>query len=226
MPPLNTAGMLQRLVPAYGKDKQMTNANRQTTTNALATTAWSLWIDSVGGFRVLEGDKFSIGGTGGDDPADIAVRSAWRRQLATLTRIGDDFWLQHANTSGQTDTPLPVVFNQRLPLLPTASTDHANEPQLPISKPSPLSGTVIVTVDPPHRFLMPVDAIIIAAKTILVGPEQTNHIRAPRMTIGLVMMKRADQWWIRDTQGNSQPLIDGDRLEINNLVLTLRRDDP
>ena len=49
----------------------MMNSSQRQSRNALALGVWDLWIDSVGGFRLLEGDRFTIGGSGGEDPDDV-----------------------------------------------------------------------------------------------------------------------------------------------------------
>jgi hypothetical protein len=84
----------------------------------------------------------------------------------------------------------------------------------------------VITLDPPHRFVVPVDAFVIADKTVLIGPERSNHIRVPRMNAGAaVMMKRGDQWWIRPAGEKPQPLVIGQRTEVNDLVMTIQSAD-
>jgi len=227
----------------------MFNSPNRQSRNAMATGVWELWIDSVGGFRLLEGDRFTIGGSGGDDPADIAVRSAWRSQMAMLRRVGDDFWLQRGSTTQTGFAPLvskepvasPVVCDAVLPVefMPVGTMGQqgfgageigkvdsgAPGPRLRLRKPSPLSGTVVLLLDPPHRFVVPVDAMILVDKTVLIGPDRSNHIRAPQQVkSGFVLLKRADQWWVRQSDGSTKPMIEGERVEIDNLVMTIRRD--
>ncbi len=209
----------------------MFNSPNRQSRNVLAIGVWELWIDSVGGFRLLEGDQFTIGGSGGDDPADIAVRSAWRSQMATLRRVGDDFWLQRAGKESGKETAASRVVSDAL--LPVESNDEqgfgatdsgTRVPKLRLQKPSPLSETVILSLDPPHRFVVPVDAIILVDKTVLIGADRSNHIRAPQVNSGFVLLKRADQWWVRQSSGSTKPIMEGEQFEIDNLVMTIRRD--
>jgi hypothetical protein len=222
---------LQNIADRNYTSTSMTNSNRQGVfKNALAIGVWSLWIDGVGGYRILEGDRFSIGGAGGEGLADIAVRSAWRRQMAILSRIGDDFWLQDTSSPEVAIPSSPLVLSdlapERLPVAKTDSLAPSREPNLRAMKASPLSGTVVITLDPPHRFVIPVDAFVIADKTVLIGSERSNHIRIPRMNAGAaVMMKRGDQWWIRPAGEKPQPLITGHRTEVNDLVMTIQSAD-
>jgi hypothetical protein len=208
---------------AFNRDYEsaMTNADRQSR-NALASGSWMLWIDSVGGFQLLEGDRFTLGGLGGQDPADIAVRSAWRRHVGTLQRIDDDFWMTAAGDSSQQRQH--VSWDQPLPL-PSREPALNSEPQLRLQKPSPLSRTAVLTLDPPHRFVTPVDAILLVDATVLIGQARNHHIRTPQYAGDtLVMSKRGDQWRITHAGGVPLPMIDGQTVEFDSLVMTLRRE--
>jgi len=67
--------------------------------------------------------------------------------------------------------------------------------------------------------------MILVDKTVLIGPDRSNHIRAPQQgSRGFVLLKRADQWWVRQSNGRTKPMIEGERAEIDNLVMTIRRD--
>jgi len=194
--------------------------------NALAMGVWVLWIDSVGGFQLLEGDQFSVGGLGGDDPADIAIRSAWRSRMAVLSRSGEDFWLkQLISGEAESETSLAMTTSgEVLAIDKPTSGAAANEPRLRLEKPSPLSRTVVVTLDPPHRFVTPVDAFLLTDKMILIGQDRSNHIRVSRLSEGLIMIKRGDDWTIRKKDSAAQAMFDGQRIEIAGLAMTIRRE--
>jgi hypothetical protein len=199
--------------------------------NALAIGVWALWIDSVGGFRLLEGDRFTVGGLGGDDPADIAVRSSWRTRMATLSRSGDGFWwsphLPSSPDSAAPSDPLPthplmsgeVIFPGAQDAVPGSGLPH-----LRFHQPSPLSKTAVLTLDPPYRFVAPVDGILLFDKTILIGPDPTNHIRVSRMTESLIMIKRGNEWTIRQQDSSTRSMVDGQSVDIGDLVMTIRRE--
>ncbi len=188
--------------------------------NALATSVWSLWIDAVGGFQILEGARFSIGGLCTDDPADIGVRSPWRRRVAVLEKSGDDCWLRNEPISSDFESTAIAIANHTL--LPI-ETGHLQAPKIRLDRPSPLSGTLVLRLDPPHRFAAPVDAVLIAGATILIGSSQSDHIRVARMTTsGIVLFKRGPQWMLKGSNGVSQPLVRGQQVEVDDVVMTLR----
>ena len=206
----------------------MIDSRRQSSQTALATDVWWLWMDAIGGYRLMQGDQFTIGGPCGDDMADIAVRSSWRRRMALLSRLGDDFWLTTTAAAGSTPQPpiaRRVSFDTCLPIDPANVSSQASQPDLRLHKPSPLSGTVLVTVEPPHRFVLPFDAMLLVDKTILIGSECTAHIRATQCSEpGIVLAKRTDGWWLHRGCGTAQRLLEGERTEVADLAMTIRRE--
>jgi len=183
--------------------------------HAFAVGVWTLWIDHVGGFRLLEGNQFSIGGVGGDDPADVAVRSNWRSRVALLERSGDEYWLTANGSSRQAvarDSPLPL-------------DNEPGQPRLWLRKPSPLSHTAVLQLDSPHRFVDPVDGFILVDSMVLIGPDRSSHIRTPQAAELLVMLKRADDWFIREKNASPQLIVSGKAFQIGGLMMTFRRED-
>lgn len=59
-------------------------------------------------------------------------------------------------------------------------------------------------------------------KMILIGPDRSNHIRAPRLDAALIMLKRGADWTIRQKDGLSRTMVEGERMEIDELVMTIR----
>ncbi len=219
---------------------KMPNQDRQSK-NALAKLGWSLWIDGVGGFWLLEGDRLSVGGISERDSADVAVKSPWGRQVAIIERMGDDYWLRNVasqpNSDGSTATAIPLGAEMILPIgvisrdvgsgIPSENKVADGFPRLWLRKPSPLSNTVVLSVEPPHRFVTPVDAILMVDATVLIGPDRTHHIRAPRMSgAGLVMFKRGSEWWLRGSSGIPQVVVPGERIEVDDVVMMLRKEKP
>lgn len=187
--------------------------------NALATGRWQLWVDRGGGYDILEGDQFSIGGPGGDDPADIAVRYRWGRRVATLHRSASGDLIGYGtDTAAVTRRPL----GQDQQLLFGSASDPAL-PRLRFQRPCPLSGSAVVTVVPPHRMFGPIDAAVLFQQTLLLGPEAFNHVQVPALSPqGWVVFRRGAQWWIRGTQVAPQQLAIGRRWQYEDWSLMIR----
>ncbi len=187
--------------------------------NALASNRWQLWIDRGGGYQILQGKYFSIGGPGGDDPADIAVRYRWSRRMATLIRWdhGDAICLG-AELGAAAARPLGP--DQDLPISPEADEQPL---RLRYQRPCPLSGSAVVMVLPPHRLCGPADATVLFDQTLLIGPEAFNHIRVAALSAqGWVLFRRGDQWWIRGTHVAPQPIGMAQRWQHEDWSLMIR----
>lgn len=193
---------------------------------------WELWIDRVGGFDVVESRRVTMGGPGGQTPADIAVRCSWRSLVATIMRgtSGDALALESSGDGSQrsTDVAVQLAADQWLPLTAMASSDCVDSaaesaPRLRYRRPSPLSRSAVVTVAAPHRLVRPVDAVVLFDQTILVGPESFNHVSAPSLTSqGWVLFRRADQWWVRGRNLAAQPLPCGHAWRYEDWSLVIR----
>jgi len=188
---------------------------------------WELWVDRGGGFDILKRSRVTIGGPGGDSPADIVVRCAWRSRVATILRAagGDcvDVADQNGSAEGRPTLPprtlpprtLPLSADQWLPLDGSQSGDLVGSsgnasPKLRYRRPSPLSPSAVLTVQPPHRLVRPIDATVLFDQTMLVGPEPFNHVRAESLSSqGWVMFRRDDSWWIRGKSVEPEPIRTG-----------------
>lgn len=206
--------------PVSDPDLPMSHATSQDRSNALASGRWQLWVDRGGGFDILEGEQFSIGGPGGDDPADIAVRYRWGRRVATLIRSASGDAIRYGADAGAV-TGRPLGHDQALIF---GSASDPALPRLRYQRPCPLSGSAVVTVTPPHRLFGPIDASILFQQTLLLGPEPFNHVQAPGLSPqGWIMFRRGEQWWIRGTCVSPQPLEIDRRWQYEDWSLMIRQ---
>ena len=197
----------------------MTSVTSLDRLNALATGRWQLWVDRGGGYDILQGDRFSIGGPGGDDPADIAVRYRWGRRVATILRSADSDTICYG-TDLASVTGRPLGQDHQLTF---GSAGDAALPRLRYQRPCPLSGSAVVTVTPPHRMFGPIDASVLFQQTLLLGPESFNHIHVPALSPqGWIVFRRGDQWWIRGTRVAPQQLDIGRRWQYEDWSLMFR----
>lgn len=58
------------------------------------TARWVLWVDGVGGYLMLPGDDWTIGGPSGAEEAEICVQGDLSGREACLRRLGADYVLQ------------------------------------------------------------------------------------------------------------------------------------
>lgn len=180
----------------------------------------TLWIDAVGGYRLLQGERFAIGGVGGESPADIAVRCGWSSRQATIYRLEDDLWLTRAEGDGANTPSMLVRYGTPLEMRHEAAP-ASQSPKLILRKPSPLSRTVVVELLAPHRFVDPVDGMILMDSTLLIGPHHEHHVRVPRLTQQYVLTHSENRFVLR-AAGKSYPMEPMVPLELDELTITLQ----
>jgi len=175
---------------------------------------WELWIDRGGGFDILKQSRVTLGGPGGDSPADIVVRCAWRSRVATIQRApsGDCVGLTAQSNPAAPVRTVPLSADHWLPLDDLQAGDLVGgggtaTPKVRYRRPSPLSPSAVLTVEPPHRLVRPIDATVLFDQTMLVGPEPFNHVRTEALSSqGWVMFRRDDSWWIRGKTVQPEPI--------------------
>lgn len=207
-----------------------------------AAPRWLLWVDAAGGFLVLGGQCWAIGGPADEAQAAICVQADLRRQHAQLARVGRDYGLYPA--AGNITYParpcpdgMPaagtVAAEQRREPVPLRCSDRfllGRSVGFHFVQPSPLSSSARLSVDPPHRLRPHVDAVLLWADTLVVGPTLDCHVVVPHARAALVLLQRDGQWIAKvsgppDLAGGKltdiQPLIAGQRLQQSGISLTL-----
>ncbi len=175
---------------------------------------WRLWIDGCGGFLLLIGDRWSVGGLSDRARADVCVRADWPRRAGMIERHGSDyFWIQVTETSEHRcllrgETPLPVEGSARLTL----------------NQPSPLCDSAVLKLSPPHRFDEHIDGVILVNETMLIGPSSDCHIQYPESSDRAVLTRRDDRWLAKSgLAGDFEELRPGRRTMLRSLAMTLEQ---
>ena len=158
---------------------------------------------------MLTGDSWRLGGPDTSARAEIAVQADWSRDAGRLWREGDDyFW------NDQQHEPKLIPAGATLPIEGSAS--------LVLHKASPLSRSAVLRLQPPHRFLGHVDAVILFADTLLIGPDPQCHIRCPRLGDRWVLSCQQGRWSVKPLSGGScYELTPGMRSQFQSLAITL-----
>ena len=172
---------------------------------------WRLWIDGCGGYLLLAGDRWTLGGLSHTDHADICVRADLPRLAGTIERSGGDYFWKGAQES------------DRRELIPSGQTlGVQGSAKLALHQPSALCESAVLTLRPPHRFDQHVDAVVLANETVLVGPSPDCHIRWRESPDRAVLIRQGGQWLAKSgLAGKSTPLPLGRRTMLRTLAFTL-----
>lgn len=168
-----------------------------------------LWIDGGGGFLLLSGDRWHVGGAAAQEVSDVCVLADLPRYAGAIERESEDyFWV------GQEGRRTLLKSGQALPVSGSA--------QVRFSRPSQLSGSAVLELSPPHRFAGHVDGIVLFFDTLLIGPGRDCHLRVPRAEETVVLTLRDGRWWVK-IPGSSElsELVAGDRWVRGSLSMTL-----
>jgi hypothetical protein len=176
-------------------------------------SSWRLWIDGCGGFLLLSGDSWSVGGVSHETRADVCVRADWPRHAGTIHRDGGDYFWKEARSAAKHQL---LASGQPLPISGSATVS--------LHQPSSLCDSAILTLSRPHRFDQHVDGVILVNETLLVGPSPDCHIRFRESTDRAVITRREDRWLAKiGLAGDFKELRPGQRTMLRTLAITLEK---
>ena len=172
---------------------------------------WRLWVDGCGGYLLMTGEQWSVGGLSSRSKADFCVQADWPRLAGQISRRGSDyFWQGH---SAETQTIL-LGDGAQIPVQGSAL--------MKLGKPSPLSDTAVLALNGHHRFDQHVDGVVLVRETILVGPGSDCHLRCRDASDRAILQLKDNQWYAKaGLAGEFQKLELGCRVVIQSLAMTL-----
>jgi FHA domain len=186
-----------------------------------------LWIDGVGGYLVCLSHRVTLGQANPESLVDIPLLADVSRHHATLQRDPEGYCLEairKVQVNGQATEKVLLRSADRITL--------GSSCQMQFWQPVPVSTTARLDVVSGHRFLHPVDSVLLMADTLLIGPGPQAHVVVPDLTQPLVLYrnrnKLAARWSGslvidgRPHQGKGD-LEPGATLQTEQLTLALER---
>lgn len=170
-------------------------------------------MDGCGGFLLLSGGPWTVGGWSQGSKADVCVRADWPRKAGIIERSDEDyFWIDEQKPSRRE----LIRSGQVLPVQGSAV--------MTLRKPSPLSNSAVLALQAPHRFDDHIDAVVLAGDTILIGPSDDCHIAYQGIPNRVIVMRKGDRWLAKEGAiGDFQRLVPGERMMLENLAITLEK---
>src|ERR1700722_16897848 len=189
--------------------------------------SFALWIDGVGGYLVCLSHRLTLGQSLVESPVDIALLADVSRHHATIQRDPEGYFLEavrKVQINGQPTDKALLRSADRITL--------GSSCQLQFWQPVPVSTSARLDVVSGHRFAEPVQAVILMADTLVIGPETQSHIQVPDMTQPLILYRNKSGLaarWPGNLTINGQthqergPLEAGASLCTEQISLTLER---
>lgn len=186
----------------------------------------SLWIDGVGCFWVMLGERITIGGpepiapksTDHGESVDLALLSDLKRHHAAILRTGEGYLLEPCGavrTSGR-----DVI--QKEALTEGASLELGRTVRIRFRQPTALSLSARLEFLSDHRPSQAVDGVVLLADTCLLGPGRDNHVICPDWPGTVLLIRQGDELWCRSAQAltvNGHRLGSGRRLRSGDVIM-------
>lgn len=130
-----------------------------------------LWVDGVGGYLVCLSNRVTLGQATSDARADIPLCADVSRLHAEISRDDEGYILQSSGrvTINRQEVKRQILAPDDLVTLGTTS-------QFVFRKPLAVSGTACLEITSGHRLSVPVDAVVLMANELLLGPRGKAHI--------------------------------------------------
>ncbi|NND95962.1 MAG: hypothetical protein HKN47_01380 [Pirellulaceae bacterium] len=168
-------------------------------------------MDGCGGFLLLPGKRWTVGGFDPTTPADLCVRADWPRRAGVIEREKTDYFWQPAGTDAARQLITPP---QSLPISGSAN--------MTLNCPSPLSNSATISLRGPHRFIGHVDGAVLVNETMLIGPTSDCHIRTMEYPDRAILVCRDGVWQAKvDSEKAFVTLPLGERITLQSLAMTL-----
>ncbi|MBL8795287.1 MAG: FHA domain-containing protein [Planctomycetia bacterium] len=162
-----------------------------------------LWIDGVGGYLVCLGGRVTIGQATPEASVDVPFYADISRQHATLTRDGGSYLAEASRPMQVNGQPAETALLQAGDRITLGASC-----QLQFSQPVPVSATARLDLTSGHRLSLAVDAVLLMADTLLIGPGEQVHVQIPDLPHNLVLFRQKEGLGLR-YPGNFQ--VDGQR---------------
>ncbi len=154
-----------------------------------------IWVDGVGGYLVCGGTKNQLGQAIPDTNVSIPLRGDIERQHATIESIAGNHMLipsgpVHVDRQA-VEQPLVLASGQIFRMGDMVSMRYR--------KPHPFSSTAILEFESRHRTFPWSDAVLLAGDTIVMGPQQRNHIVCPKWSAEIILFRRSEKWFCKSS---------------------------
>jgi hypothetical protein len=169
-----------------------------------APNRFFLWVDAVGGYWVCLGDAVVLGQAVPGADADVPILGDLSKRHALLRRDGEGYLVE----------ALREVRVEGKPVSGVAALRHGDLVQLgqgvklAFRRPHALSATARLDFVSHHGTQPSVDAVILMADSLVLGPKEHSHIVCSHWRDEVVLYRQENQFYCR---ASSLLEIDGSR---------------
>jgi hypothetical protein len=152
-----------------------------------ASKRFLLWIDGVGGYLVCLGNRVTLGQAGTGGPVDIPLFADVSRIHAEIHRDGSGYVID-----SQREITINGSTTKRTVLTPGDRITLGTTCQMVFSRPVSMLTTGRLDLVSGHRLPIAVDAVLLMAENLIIGPGPMAHIPVPGLA-GQFILYRAEE---------------------------------
>jgi hypothetical protein len=170
-----------------------------------------LWIDGVGGYLLCLANRVSIGQASPENYVDVPFYADLSRQHAVLTRDSEGYFLEAlkaVQVNGKDVTKTLLHPGDRVTL--------GNSCQFQFRQPVAVSTSARLDLVSGHRLKQPVEAVLLMADTLILGPGSQVHVTMPDLKQPLILYRSKNGLGVRHVGNlllNGQPVRERGLLE-------------
>jgi len=162
---------------------------------------FTIRVDGVGSFKILRGQRITIGSVSSSKRVDLAVLAEPHLPTVAIERDEEDYFLR---------SPLPVAINDQ----PTTGKLLINGDRITLSsrcrltfaRPSPASNSALLHLTGARLQKADVRSVILLDRELIIGPGPNAHIRCDEMIDSAILHARDGKLFCQSPLG---VLVDG-----------------
>lgn len=153
-----------------------------------------LWIDGVGCFQFISGNRVTIGShTSDGSGANLRLLAPLNREQAAIVRSGEGYWLEALE-------PRTASNPKSGRLLRSGDVfEIGGGVRLRLRTPNSLSQSAVLEFVSPHRPVQRVDGVVLMDQVCILGAAEDAHVRCPHWQNPLVLFRRQGSLWCKGT---------------------------
>jgi hypothetical protein len=181
-----------------------------------APARYWLWIDGVGGYLICLGNRVSFGQASPENYVDVPFYADLSRQHAVLTRDSEGYLieaLKAVQVNGKEVTKTLLHPGDRVTL--------GSSCQFQFRQPVAVSTSARLDLVSGHRLKQPVEAVLLMADTLILGPGSQVHVAMPDLKQPLIFYRCKNGLGVRHVGNlliNGQPVRERGLLEPGTTV--------
>jgi hypothetical protein len=149
-----------------------------------ADPQYLLWIDGVGGYLICLGNRITLGQATPDAAVDVPLFADVSRLHATLTRDSEGYLLEGLRPVQVNGTPVLRTLLRSGDRVTMGSCC-----QFQFRQPVPVSASARLDIVSGHRLRLAVDAVLLMADALVLGPDASAHVVVPDLKQPIVLYR-------------------------------------